>query len=355
MKKKADNTGRRQFLKNAAVAAGLAAAAGTSGLRWVRGAAPEPGAVALTTGQDRADNVFRALGLVKEDIRNSIKGRRVILKPNNVSITRQLAVTHAECLEGTLEFLKSIGIDQVTIAESTATGTALQGFESFGYLPLQKKYNIEFMDLDDEGYEITYLFDQKKFQPIPIRLSRVLLNRDENFIISAAMLKTHDRVVSTLSLKNIVFAAPLKDKGFTWGRDRKPGSRSDKPAAHGSGHRATNFNIFTMASRLHPDLSVIDGYRGMEGNGPTGGDPVEHRVAIAGTDWLAADRVGLELMGLDFEKVGYLNYCARAGYGQGDLGKIRVLGERYADHRRTYRMSDTIEKQLLWRKDAVVS
>ena len=355
MKKYSGVTERREFLRKSITAAGLAAAAGTGGLRWAKGAVPEPGSVALTTGQDRADKVFRALELVKQDILDSVKGRRVIIKPNNVSITRQLAATHVECLEGTLEFLKSIGIEKVTIAESTATGTAMQGFESFGYPALQKKYNIEFMDLDDEGYEITYLFDQKKFQPIPIRLSRVLLNREENFIISAAMLKTHDRVVSTLSLKNIVFAAPLKDKGFAWGRDRKPGTRSDKPAAHGSGHRATNFNIFTMASRLYPDLSVIDGYQGMEGNGPTGGDPVEHRVAVAGTDWLAADRVGLELMGLDFSKVGYLNYCARAGYGQGDLEKIRVLGEIPADHRRVYRLSDSVDKQLLWREEAVVS
>jgi len=29
-----------------------------------------------------------------------------------------------------------------------------------------------------------------------------------------------------------------------------------------------------------------------------------------------ADRVALELMGIDFAKVGYLNYCAQAGLGK---------------------------------------
>ena len=355
MKKQLENSGRRQFLRNAAVAAGLAATAGTLGLRWVQGASLEPGCVAITSGEDRPDNIFRALEFIKEDIREAIGDRRVIIKPNNVSVTRQLAASHVGCIEGTLEFLKSIGIKKAVIAESPAPGTAMQGYENFGYLALQGKYDIEFMDLDDQGYEIMFLFDQKAFQPIPIRLSNVLLDRDKNFIISAAMLKTHDRVVSTLSLKNIVFAATLKDKGYTWDEKRKPGTSSDKPKAHGSGYRATNFNIFSMAPRLHPDLSVIDGYQGMEGNGPTGGDPVEHRVAVASTDWLAADRVGLELMGIDFSKVGYLNYCARAGYGKSDLNKIRILGESIADHRKSYRLHDRVAEQLIWQKEAVVS
>jgi uncharacterized protein (DUF362 family) len=354
MIKQPDNTGRRQFLRNAVTAAGLAAVTGTSSLRWVQGASLEPGCVAVTSGEDRADNIFRALEFVKEEIRDAIGGRRVIIKPNNVSVTRQLAATHVESIEGTLEFLKSIGINKAVIAESPAPGTAMQGYDNFGYLALQKKYDIEFMDLDDQGFETVYLFDQKSFQPIPIRLSDVLLDRQKNFVISSAVMKTHDRVVSTLSLKNIVFAATLKDKGYTWDEKRKPGTSSDKPKAHGSGYRATNFNIFTMASRLHPDLAVIDGYQGMEGNGPVGGSPVEHRVAVASMDWLAADRVSLELMGIDFSKVGYLNYCARAGYGQSDLEKIRILGETIADHRKPYRLHDKVERQLIWQKPAVV-
>lgn len=355
MNKKIGLSGRRDFFKQTLAGACLAATAGLAGTGYSLGTISGSGGVALTAGEDRADNVFRALDLIRNDIINSIKNRRVIIKPNNVSITRQLAATHADCLEGILEFLNSIGIREAVIAESPATGTAMEGFESFGYPALQKKYDIELMDLDDQGFEVVHLFDQKTFQPTPVRISRVLLDRKNNYIISAAIPKTHDRVVSTLSLKNIVFGAPLKDKGFRWGRDRKPGTNSDKPIAHGSGHRATNFNLFTMASRLYPDLAMIDGYRGMEGNGPTGGDPVEHRIALASVDWLAADRVGLELMGIDFNKVGYLNYCARAGYGQADLKQIRILGENINDHLRSYQPSPTIEKQLSWQKEAVVS
>ena len=355
MYKKTRVPGRRDFLKKGLAAAGVAALSGLTPRSASGAILPEPGSVALSAGEDRAANVFQSLSLIKDEIAGAVKGRKVLIKPNNVSITRQLAATHVDCLEGTLEFLRSIGIREATIAESTATGTAMEGFESFGYRRLKKSHKVEFMDLDDQGYETAFLFDQKTFQPIPVRLSSVLLNKDEYFIISAAVPKTHDRVVCTLSLKNIVFGAPLKDKGFRWGRDRKPGTTSDKPVAHGSGHRATNYNIFTMAPRLHPDLALIDGYRGMEGNGPTGGDPVEHRVALAGTDWLAADRTALELMGVDSGKVGYLNYCARAGYGKFNPADIRVLGEKVTDHRRTYRLSDRVEEQLSWQKEAVIS
>ena len=63
-------------------------------------------------------------------------------------------------------------------------------------------------------------------------------------------------------------------------------------------------SIFTtLRPKLHPDLAVIDGFLAMEGNGPTSGTPVEHRVAIASLDWLAADRVGVALMGIDLAKM----------------------------------------------------
>ncbi len=64
--------------------------------------------VALISGDQRADNAFRALKPFSGEIRQAIGDRLVVLKPNNVSIDIQLAATHAETLEGILEFLKSI-------------------------------------------------------------------------------------------------------------------------------------------------------------------------------------------------------------------------------------------------------
>jgi hypothetical protein len=53
-------------------------------------------------------------------------------------------------------------------------------------------------------------------------------------------------------------------------------------------------------------------------------------------------------MGIDFAKVGYLNFCANTGLGTADLTKIEVIGEKISNHIKTYKLSDNIEKQLVW-------
>jgi len=345
---------RRHFLR-ASFFGGLGAVAATR-LADLQAVVARPPAAAmsrvgLTTGDSRADLAFRALQPFGKQIAQAIGKRRVVIKPNNVSIDVPLCATHAETIEGILEFLKSIKkLDRVVIAESAAGGPTLDGFSNYGYPKLTGRYPVKLMDLDQEPVDLMHVFDEKDFRPHPIRMSRVLLDPN-TYIISAARMKTHDRVVATLSLKNIIVGAPIKDPGFRWGGG-KAGTKNDKPIIHGSGFRGINYNLFAVAQRLHPHLAVIDGFEGMQGNGPVGGTPVDHRVCVASPDWLAADRVAVELMGIDSAKVGYLNFCANAGLGQGDLAKIEVVGPRVADHIKPYKLSDNIEKQLIWLKPA---
>ena len=307
-----------------------------------------PTSVSLTTGNNRADMTFRALQPFSKQISQAIGNKRVVLKPNNVSITIPLAATHADTIEGVMEFLKSINKHKnVIIAESAAGGPTLDGFRNFGYDRLAEKYNVRMVDLDQEKIDIIHVFDERDFMPHAVRMSGILLSPD-SYIISLARMKTHDRVIATLSLKNIVFGAPIKDAGFAFGPDRKPGTVNDKPIVHGSGYRGINYNLYALANRLHPHLAVIDGFEGMEGNGPNNGTPVDHRICVASTDWLAADRVGIELMGIDFANVGYLNYCARTGLGEADLNKIEIIGESLSNHIKPYKMANSFEKQLIW-------
>jgi len=306
--------------------------------------------VGLTTGDNRADIAFRALQPFSKQVRQAIGDKRVVIKPNNVNINIQLASTHADTIEGVLEFLKSIGkLKNAVIAESAANGPTFEGFSNFGYNRLADKYNVKLVDLDQDKYDILYVFDEKDFRPHPVRTSHLMLDLD-SYIISVARMKTHDRVVATLSLKNIVLGAPIKDAGFTYGSNRKPGAKIDKPIVHGSGFRGINYNIYSLARQLHPHLAVIDGFDGMEGNGPNSGTPVDHRICVASTDWLAADRVGIELMGIDFARVGYLNYCAETGLGVSDLNKIEIIGESLKNHIKTYKLSKNIEAQMVWRE-----
>ena len=305
--------------------------------------------VALTAGEDRADLAFQALRPFSQQIAAAIGDKRVILKPNNVVIDRPLAASDAKNLEGILEFLKSIGkAGNVVIAESPAGGSVFEGFANYGYDKVAAKYGAKLMDLDKDDFETLYCFDGKDFRPHACRMAKTLLD-PTSFVISAAKFKTHDRVVATLSLKNIVVGAAIKRSGG----ERPEGGRwgsSDKPVTHGSGYRGINYNLFSLASRLHPHLAVIDGYEGMEDDGPAGRMPVNSCVCVASPDWLAADRVALELMGIDFAKVGYLNYCAQAGLGQSDLSKIEIVGPALREHIKPYKMARSFDQQLIWMK-----
>ena len=169
------------------------------------------------------------------------------------------------------------------------TGNA---YEQFGYgkIPAERKEReVSLVDLNDEGrYETLEILDDNLHLQ-PVRLAARLLDPDA-FVICSAILKTHNTVVATLSLKNMALGAPLHSP-------RKESRRwNDKRIYHG-GVRQTHVDIALTAQRLHPcwGLAVVDGWEGMEGNGPGSGTPVPSRVAIASTDYVAADRVGVEL------------------------------------------------------------
>ena len=343
-------TSRRNFLKTSLI--GGSAAVVALRLPSARNGVVAPAVkrqftsrVALTSGEDRANLAFKALEPFKKEIAAAIGDKRVILKPNNVIINKSLCATHADNLEGILEFLKSIDKKNIVIAESPANGSALDGFANYGYNKFVGQYGVKLVNLDTEGDEIVQCIDEKDFQPHACRVSKLILDPN-NFIISAAKLKTHDLVGITLSLKNIVVGSGIKDSPAA-------GGKSDKRLMHGGGTHGINYNLFTLSAKLHPDLAVIDGYEGMEGTGPVNGTPVEQRVCMASMDWLAADRVGAALMGVDISKIGYLTYCIQAGgRGEGDLSKIEIVGPAIKDVAKTYQLPQDWEQITSWQLPA---
>jgi uncharacterized protein (DUF362 family) len=347
---------RRRFLKNSIIGGiGLAHGLNFSGAAQAQGNAPPPPApavaavprarVALTTGNDRADNTFRALHTFEKEIAQAIGNRLVVVKPNNVSVTKPLCASHADQLEGILEFLKSIRKTNVVIAESAADGATLEGFSNYGYNKFAGKYGVKLIDLDKTAVDTVYCMDESDMRPHACRVSKMLLDPN-SFVISAAKLKTHFFTVATFSLKNVVVAACVRDPG------PKPGEldRTNRFLVHGGGVRGIHYNLAALAPRLHPHLAVIDGFEGMEGEGPVDGTPVDHRVCVVSTDWLAADTVGAELMGVGLNKVGHLLYAAKAGLGQADLNKIEILGPALKDHIKVYKLPANVESLLAWQK-----
>ena len=297
----------------------------------------EPTQVALIKGDDRRRNVLEALRAVEKEVREAIGSRQVVIKPNFVTTRKQLAATHVEAVMGILDFLKPFYQQTVIIAESPAGTPAQKGYENYGYTKLTSTYDVSLEELDADRHRTFHVLDTR-LRPTPVRMARMLCDPDF-YVISAAVMKTHNAVVATLGLKNIVLGGALKIAG-----------RNDKRQFH-QGTKLINYNISLIAQHVRPDLTVIDGFQGMEGNGPGGGTPVDSRVAIAGTDVVAADRIGLEMMGVDFADVGYLTYCADAGLGQGERSRIEVLGADAADCVHKYKMHDRIEGQLKWKSE----
>ncbi len=123
---------------------------------------------------------------------------------------------------------------------------------------------------------------------------------------------------------------------------------SDKMKMHQS-YPIINLNLALIAPLVAPHLTVIDGYEAMEGNGPTHGEPVPLRLALASADALAADVVGAKLMGFDVDEIGYLSYCKRVGIGHGDLSQIEIIGNAtLADCARQFRPHDNYQRQRRW-------
>ena len=244
--------------------------------------------------------------------------KRILVKPNFVSTTRPLAASHADEIRGILDFFKPRFKGEIIVGESAPSknGT-FEGYQNFGYLPLEKEYGIKLVDLNAQPWVYRYVFG-KESRPIPIRIISTFLDRD-TYIISAAKMKTHDRAVTTLSLKNILIGAPLND-----------GTRNDKGLTHQDYNftpkETLHFNMFHLAQEIWPDLGIIDGFEAMEGNGPVGGTPVDAKVALASLDSLALDTFTTRIMGFDTSKIPYLMAMAAAGMGQGDLTKVQVVG-----------------------------
>jgi len=276
----------------------------------------EPARVSLVKGNDRREIVVQSLKLIEDEILASIGDKKIMIKPNVVTPINPLGSLHVDAVRAILDFLTPHYKSRIIIGEA-ATINTMEGYKNYGYFALEKEYNVKLVDLNLTPYEYHYVIN-KDNKPIPIRIVSKYLEPDL-YLISAARMKTHNIVLVTLSLKNILLGAPLNDY-----------KKNDKSLMHTNPNTTANdichFNMFHIAQEIFPDLAVIDGFEAMEGKGPAWGTPFDARLAIAGRDAVAADTLATKVMGFDPQKINYLSAMKEAGMGQGDLEKIKVLG-----------------------------
>ena len=309
--------------------------------------------VSFAVSKDTRQAAYNALKPLENDIAKAIQGKKVVIKANVGQVTPDvwLNATDPNQIRGILDVLTPICDDQIIIAEGTAaqSSSTFVGYENYGYMPLEKEYNVKLVDLNE--YPTTRRFISDGFwHPQPINLISLYLDPDV-YLISATRFKPSGGVIVTLSLKNVVMGSPIHHykQASALNRNEKQLMHAPTPLIPGNNRRGLSHNIFQLATMgIQPDLAVLDGVITMEGRGPVSGTPVEHGVALASTDWLACDRIGAELMGVDFTAdLKYLVWCGQAGMGNDSLDRINVIGPDYRQHIRKYEIG-SYDAQREW-------
>jgi uncharacterized protein (DUF362 family) len=95
----------------------------------------------------------------------------------------------------------------------------------------------------------------------------------------------------------------------------------------GQYHRNFSRKIVDLSARIKPDLVILDAYRVLLRNGPSGGnlaDVAVRKHLIAGIDPVAVDSYGATLFNLQPEKIPFLIEAKQRGLGENDLKKVNV-------------------------------
>jgi uncharacterized protein (DUF362 family) len=158
---------------------------------------------------------------------------------------------------------------------------------------------------------------------------------DKSFVrISPCRAKTHDTVVVTLSIKNVVFG----------------GIRKGNRGSMQRGYLTINYNLAKIATIVMPDLGIVDGVVGMEGNGPVSGREKKWGAIFASVNSVNLYSLVAYAMGFNPEDIGYLYFLAKWGYGEIDVRKIRTVGDDVESLRTSFKPHSLYNEQLSWRK-----
>lgn len=269
--------------------------------------------VAIVKGERAHEPVFKALDLINYE--SALSGwDTVLIKVNFITVETwdTGATTDPIVVEALIKKLKNLPV-QIFVVESDATMTnADKAFEATGMKTMCERNGIQCLNL-------RHIKDRVKIA-IPngealncIKVPRIVT---DSAIISAAKLKTHTLTTVTLGMKNMFGLLPDKFKG----------------KYHAKGISKVIVDINTV---LKPVLTVIDGFVGMEGRGPTGGTPVKMDLIIAGKDVVAVDATAARVMGFEPMEIVHIRKAYEKGLG--NIDNIEVLGSKLDDVRRVFK------------------
>lgn len=235
-------------------------------------------------------------------------GQRVLLKPNLLSAKKpeEAITTHPAVLEAVIELVKEAGgVLMVGDSPGGKISDLNTYWEATGTAEACRRQGAELVSFERSGVYEKKVGNRKYFIARPVL--------DADVIISIPKLKTHSLTVLTCAVKNMFGVVPGIRKSMHHREAPKPQEFSGLVV-----------DIYSLAK---PHLNIVDAVVGMDGAGPSAGDPRQLGFVMAGADGVAVDAAATFLLGLDPMKVPTTAIAQLRGLGQGDIAQIELLGE----------------------------
>ena len=303
-------------------------------------------AVALKRGEDRRGAVRAALELVRDEIAERVASP-ILLKPNFLSSVNALASTRCDAIRGAIDFLLSLpnAPEEIWIAEGANEKRSGEAFENFGYTALQDEYAvpIRLIDLHQETEWVEAECELADGGRWRVGMPKTVLDCPST--MSVAVAKTHDVLYTTLALKNMIMGTIRKED-----RVKMHGYMTHAEREIPREAQILNRNLIRLAEYLSPDISLIDGIEGLQGNGPGGTDAVPFRCVFAGANVWSVDALCTKAMGFDPLDLGVFEYAAQRGWGVVDPERMEIRGDSLRDVLTHFKPHERYPAQQGWRE-----
>ena len=235
-------------------------------------------------------------------------GKSVLLKPNMLTDREpECAVTtHPEIVRALIRTVRKHG-GRPMVADSPANVTKIERvWERTGFRSLCEQENVPLINLEKSGSTVVSV------GAVSFTVAQPVLDAD--VLISIPKVKTHMLTIFTGAVKNLYGTIP----GF------------QKTTLHKLHPKPADFGnlLAVIYERLKPHLAVADAIVGMDGEGPSGGNPVKLGLVAASRDSVALDAVFCHLLRINIRAVPYFKPLAKAALGETDWTRINIVGEQ---------------------------
>jgi uncharacterized protein (DUF362 family) len=288
----------------AAKAASTGAPAPTATVPAPATAAPNPAYLSVARGEDPAALTRRAVKAVGGMERFVKSGQSVIIKPNicvAYHSPEYAATTNPQVVAELVKLCREAGASSVTVTDHPFGGTAEEAYKISQIGDAVKAAGGQMVVMSSVKFKDTAIPEGKD-------IKKWLIYQDAlkaDVIIDVPIAKHHGTTRLTLAAKNLM--------GLTENR--------------GSLHANLGERIVDLYTLFRPKLIIVDAYRMLMNNGPTGGDLNDVKLAktiIASHDIVAADAYATTLFGLKADAISYVKNGAARGLGTVDLKSIKI-------------------------------